>query len=163
MADNIFPEEIVTALQAIIYQAGRVYPAPEQPPPADTLRASFRIEAVADHLVQCYRVTGRLPDSCPLLDQSYIMSGRGTPWVARLLGRTARGFRREFAEGVKDYTHANSVGSRGVYVFYALPPGLYEVNEPVRWRRNDRYFIQVADGRWKRITREEVERCLNTD
>lgn len=45
---------------------------------------------------------------------------------------------------------------------YFLEPGLYEISAPVSWKRVDRYFAIVSeDGALRRITREEVDRCLS--
>lgn len=84
------------------------------------------------------------------------------PWVARIDGLDPRyGFARTFVHGVRDYSRANSVGSRGVWECFALEPGIYEVKHPVSWRRTRRYFISVTDdGSYHEINREEVEACL---
>lgn len=88
------------------------------------------------------------------------------PWVARLTGLDERfGFRRDFVRGVYDYTRANGKrGGRGIYIYYALPPGLYEVYRPISWKHHERFFICVDDqGDIIRVTREEVEACLKNE
>jgi hypothetical protein len=89
--------------------------------------------------------------------------GRTKPWIARLDGYDPQyGFARTFVRGVRDYSHANSVGSRGVWLCYALEPGMYEVNKHASWQRTERYFIQVTnDGQYHRISLEEVTAWLN--
>lgn len=92
------------------------------------------------------------------------MIGAGArPWVARLGGMDPQyDFTRAFMRGVRDYSRANSVGSRGVWICYALEPGVYEVYERVSWQRDTRYFIQVtSDGHYHRISLEEATACLN--
>jgi len=51
------------------------------------------------------------------------------PWVAEIIGLTREGkFARRFVQGDADYTHANSVGSRGIHRWYHLHSGrIYEV------------------------------------
>lgn len=107
------------------------------------LRASLRLEAIGDHLPAPVRQT------------------RTWPWVARIYDSgDGRAFAREFVAGRKDYSLGNSLGSRGVYLYYALPPGVYEVNAPRSWRRTERYFIAVNEGRVTRISADEVRRWL---
>src|SRR5690606_23131495 len=91
-----------------------------------------------------------------------IMGGDVTkPWVARLDGLDHKyGFRRTFLEGQKDYRDANSGGSRGVYVYYALRPGIYEVNERVTWKRVRRYFIRVVGSEIHEISKDEATRWV---
>lgn len=90
--------------------------------------------------------------------------GVSRPWVARLTGLDARfGFARTFQRGQKDYSEANSVGSRGVYLHFPLEMGLYEVFALVTWTRSRRYFIRVdADAAITEISKEEVIRCLQS-
>lgn len=91
-------------------------------------------------------------------------AARPRPWVARLRGLDPRwGFQREFVRGVFDYTYARGkYGGRGIYVYWSLAPGCYEVYRPISWRSEERFFIRVAnDGEWHKIPREEVERCLS--
>ena len=84
------------------------------------------------------------------------------PWVARMLGLDADfGFKRRFMQGRKDYSRANSVGSRGVYMVYVLDPGLYEVYDFVSWKRDRRRYLWVDNqGRKEWITKEDVTEWL---
>lgn len=88
-----------------------------------------------------------------------------TPWVSLITGITKRGFfEREFAEGQRDYSQANSVGSRGIFIYYALKPGICEVNERISWKRARRYFLHViSDELAEEMSREEVLRCFAKD
>jgi len=85
------------------------------------------------------------------------------PWVSRLTGLDERGkFRREFMRGLRDYTYGQAHHSRGVYLYFALPPGLYEFSRFVSWKREERFFGRVRDdGEIERIAREEAATCLN--
>lgn len=89
--------------------------------------------------------------------------GKGRPWIARLTGLDPRfGYRREFVRPAgKDYSEGNSIGSRGVYAYYLLDPGLYEVSARLSWKRRRRYFLRVDEaGNKQEIDEEEVRRCL---
>lgn len=85
------------------------------------------------------------------------------PWVAKLTGLDPKfGFARQFVKAQqKDYSRANSVGSRGVYLYFVLEPGIYEVHERQTWKRTRRYFCQVEGEKITEIGRDEVVRCLN--
>jgi hypothetical protein len=84
------------------------------------------------------------------------------PWAAKLVGLDNCGdFRREFVHGNRDYSRANGVGSRGIWEYFSLEPGVYEVYERLSWRRTDRYFLRVdEEGNLTRISRDEVLACL---
>ena len=95
-------------------------------------------------------------------------ASRPHPWVAHLTGLHKRfGFSREFVKGVYDYTYARKSGGRGIYIYYSLMPGYYEIYRPVSWneRSDERFFCRVdQDGCIYKISREEVIECLkNTD
>lgn len=86
------------------------------------------------------------------------------PWVAQICGLDDKwGYQREFMRGVYDYTRTNNVGSRGTRIYYHLPPGIYEVDRPVTWRRRERFFCRVDNnGDIHKLTREEVDECLKS-
>lgn len=84
---------------------------------------------------------------------------RASYWVAEIVGVSAHfGIERQFVRCNKDYSKANSVGSRGVYAFYVVESGkVYEVSEPLTWKKTDQYFCTVSDdGEIVRLTIEEV-------
>lgn len=84
------------------------------------------------------------------------------PWVARITGLDSKyGFRREFMSGPRDYTHADNLGKYGIYEYYYLEDGLYEINEAVALGKARRYFVQIIEEWLNPITREEVIACLN--
>jgi hypothetical protein len=90
-------------------------------------------------------------------------ASRPKPWVARLTALDTRwGFTREFIKGVSDYTHVNGKrGGRGIYIYFAMPPGVYEVYYPISWKHDRRYFARVDEkGNITEITRDEVIECL---
>lgn len=85
------------------------------------------------------------------------------PWVAELTGwRGGRWFDREFLDGQKDYSEANGIGSRGVYVYYHLSEGcLYEVKDLLSRGRDRRYFCTVSDGQLVEMDLDEVQTALS--
>jgi hypothetical protein len=83
------------------------------------------------------------------------------PWVARITGFDATyGLAREFVRGQIDYSRANSKGSRGVYLYFPLKEGVYEVKQHLTWAKNRRYFCRVEGMQITEITRDEVEQWL---
>ncbi len=83
------------------------------------------------------------------------------PWVAALEGLDPKyGFQRRFMKGQRDYAGANGVGSRGVYEYYPLDDGVYEVHERTSWTKTRRYFVRVASGKIEEISRSEAVACL---
>lgn len=125
-------------------------PRPLQPEYMDVLpnrpRFVLRLEAIADNLRSLGPIVG-FKSRC---------------WVARIFGSDGRGgWARVFVEGARDYSSANSVGSRGVYITYFLEEGpIYEVSSPQTWKKTDRYFLRIVNGKPQRLTKEEVEQCL---
>ncbi len=122
------------------------------------LRAVLRIELIADDFFyqqkrgmfdeefdKWLRYAKRLgPDKRP-------------SWAARINGITDRGtFTRTFCEGYRDYTQANATGSRGIFVYYPLGDGVYEVHARVTMSEVDHYFLRVESGEMTRISRQEV-------
>lgn len=81
------------------------------------------------------------------------------PWVAEIQGiDPTYGFQREFLKCMKDYSGANSKGSRGVIYTFVLYPGvLYEVSCKTSWFGSRRYFCTLVDGSPKEMTREQAE------
>lgn len=71
-------------------------------------------------------------------------------------------YKRRFLKGRKDYSHANGVGSRGVYVNYILDSGkIYEVKSPISWKRSERYFCTATnEGEIELLTKEQVDLWL---
>lgn len=88
------------------------------------------------------------------------------PWVARIMGTDETyGFARDFVKPKTDYRLANSKGTRGVTLWYVLPPGLYEVSAWHSWRGHERYFVLVGGaGEVDRISDHEAREmasCLS--
>jgi len=131
------------------------------------MRYVIKLEAIGDNHTSYLRHF--LKTNPPLfgkreLDAIRFGTKRHVPWIAKIIGVRPDGFlRREFVEGQRDYRDANSVGSRGIYIYYALQPGIYEINSPETWKRVDRYFLRVIDDKAaERINKLEVY-CAFTD
>lgn len=124
------------------------------------MRAVLKLEIIGDNY---YAARHKVPDKKRYQHKYERILGadKTRPWVAAITGLDERyGFRREFIRGQKDYSLANSVGSRGVYVYYPLKPGIYEVHERLTWKKTRRYFIRVEGEEMQEIDRKEVEAWL---
>lgn len=93
-------------------------------------------------------------------ERAYLAPDR--PWVARIVGTHPRfGFDRQFVTPKRDHTNSNNNGSRGVMCHYELfDDGIYEVNEPVSWKRVERYFIEKRGAEHRRITLTEASELV---
>ena len=79
-------------------------------------------------------------------------------WVAEITGLDPKyKFKRQFLSYKKDYSRANSVGSRGVYAIYILESGkMYDIKD-----HKDRYYCRVDDdGNLIKLTESEVKKWL---
>ena len=74
--------------------------------------------------------------------------GGNKPWVARITGLDPKyGLKREFVQGLRDYSGSNSMGSRGIETTWLITePGIYEYNLPRSWKSTDRDFCEVVEG-----------------
>jgi hypothetical protein len=124
------------------------------------------LEAIGDDLAAMVRANRRHPDrihTLPVRYWKHVYSGIRQPWVAEITGiRPSGRFEHRFLSGKKDYSRANSAGSRGVYCFFHLwPDRIYEVNELLSWTRHRRYFCRVEEGRIIELSEREVRACLS--
>ena len=82
-------------------------------------------------------------------------------WAARIIGvDSSSKLQREFLRGQRDYTEANSEGSRGIFTYYPLTDGIYEVNSRYHWRKIRHYFCKVIGTEIIEISKDEVIECL---
>jgi len=87
--------------------------------------------------------------------------GHQPAWVDLVTGIKPHGLIKERIEGHADYSNANSVGSRGVYIYYILQDGnIYHVSSPINFKRRDTYFCRVEQGEIIRMEFQEVIRVL---
>jgi len=128
------------------------------------MRAVLKLEYIAENYHAGLREAAKRQSETPRSVSRYgDMLGRdkSRPWVARLTGLDEQyGFSRAFVCGQIDYSRANSVGSRGVYLYFALTDGVYEVNERTSWTKVRRYFILVDDTEIIEVERKDVEQWL---
>jgi len=123
------------------------------------MKAQIKIEAIYDNVVQEMKAWTTLADAAsPGLGRRTFGKGITGPWVAKITGKDFHyGYKREFIQGKKDYTHANRKGSRGVFCFFMVETGyVYEVKGSKR-----RYFSKVDnDGNVVEITQKEVNEWI---
>lgn len=84
-------------------------------------------------------------------------------WITQIFGCDGRGrWIGAKLYGARDYSSANSIGSRGVMVTYLLDEGpIYQVCSPQSWTRADTYFCRILDGQCVRMSDDEVRACLS--
>jgi hypothetical protein len=121
--------------------------------------ASLKIEAVGDNVRQEMMAYCKMLNAMePGLGNHTFGKIPFTYWVARLTGfDDYYGYKRQFLKSKKDYTEANSKGSRGVYLYFLLETGeVYEAKGP-----KGRYFCVVTDdGDIDKVTKEYVDKWL---
>lgn len=139
------------------------------------MRAVLKLESIGDNLqgfapaimggsgltgsMVAASVVGRMSNKM----QMFALTPRKRPWVARIRGLHKHyKYDREFIKGTKDYSEANSTGSRGVYYWFTLTDGLYEIYQHVSWKNASRYFAKVENTEITAITEEELVQCLNS-
>ena len=87
------------------------------------------------------------------------------PWAAEITGTDERyGLARQFLPAKRDFTGANSAGSRGVWFWYTFESGrYYEVCYRTSWQSGYRGFKTVTqEGDVVDVAREEVERWAHS-
>lgn len=96
------------------------------------------------------------------LGKSVIGNIKHREWCAEITGFDKKyKFSRLFLKGKVSYLESNSCGSRGVYSFYNLENNkIYEINSPISWKKDDRYFCIVENDRLNKITKDEVAEWL---
>lgn len=89
--------------------------------------------------------------------------GGTNPYCKRIKAVGRDGFIvTEFMKFNRDYTDANGVGTRGVYDYYILPPGIYEILEAVSWKKSRKYYLFIDDGYSEQeMNYEEAIECLS--
>jgi hypothetical protein len=124
--------------------------------------AVLRIEFIGENYY-AYKKQATIPHEATERYKGYLGCNQSRPWVKQITKDTQGRLMREFMNGQIDYSKANSTGSRGIFLYFYLPPGIYEVNERVSWTRVRKYFIRVERTEIQEITQEEVEQWLSRD
>jgi hypothetical protein len=89
-------------------------------------------------------------------------AGRITAPPDHFVAEVDRRFQKRPLKPHKDYSRANSCGSRGITANYFLETGkLYEVQCNLNWRKKDHYYCIVENGTIKRLTLQEAVQWLN--
>lgn len=118
----------------------------------------LKIECIGDDFYQESRLWRSIAnDALPGLgDQTFGM--KKLWWVAEITGlNPIYKFERKFLKYKKDYSQANSKGSRGVYAIYFLENGkVYDISTC-----RNRYFCRIEDDEEIRMTEKEVSEWLN--
>lgn len=76
-------------------------------------------------------------------------------WVAKINLNGGK-IRRTFIKPMIDYANANRHLSRGIYRYYFLDDGDYEVSYPLGHRLAKRYFLRVKDSVGIKINRDQI-------
>lgn len=128
------------------------------------MKATLKLEVIGDNTHQHLKLwTSVINEALPGVGSALLGNCPPSCWVAEITGTDHKyGFDREFLRGRKDYSKANSIGSRGVYLWYILESGrYYEVKERTSWSGSDRYFVKVTmGGDIERVSKSEVEHWL---
>ena len=120
----------------------------------------LKLECIGDNIrAQSRFVTNIINEIYDGLGDVVVGRPPSGPWVAEIDGKHPKyRWERRFLDGRKDYSEANSIVSRGVYLYYILAPGhIYEVNDLVSWQSRQRYFCRVDDnGALNHLTLENL-------
>jgi hypothetical protein len=132
------------------------------------MRYVFKMEAIGDGFAAYLRHYNKTnPPRFGKRELDAIRFGRKEmqPWIARIKGLHPKfEFDREFIESQRDYTGSSSTGNRGIWLYYALKPGIYEINQRYTWKRYERYFARVIDDNTlERISKQEVLNCFKSE
>jgi hypothetical protein len=101
----------------------------------------------------------------PGLGEAVIGRTAPGPWVAEITGKYPSGkLKRSFVRSKRDYSRANSKGSRGVYLWFILESDkLYEVHARTSWARSTDYFCAITtSGDVYTLSDEEVSEWLSS-
>jgi len=106
-----------------------------------------------------------------LISDDYFYALRNGSWSFEKLSRRARRLgpnrspsycakiidgRRFFQHGVRDYSHANSDGSRGIFEYFVLSNGTYEINSRISFDCAEKYYVRIVNETITRISRDEA-------
>jgi hypothetical protein len=129
------------------------------PEPLEGPFAVLKLEFIAENYYAYKRQATILHEGTERYKE-YLGRNQSRPWVKRLTKKGGH-LEREFMNGQIDYSQANRTGSRGVYLYFYLPAGVYEINERCSWTRVRRYYCRVERGQIIEIEQEEVETWLS--
>lgn len=128
------------------------------------MKATLKLEYIgADSADLLNAMCRQFNQAEPGLGDRFIGRPKSRPWVAEIIGGSRTHPDREFVSSKRDYSEANSKGSRGVYLWFLLETDkLYQVHERVSWKNSRRYFVAVReDGEIYTLNDEEVDEWLS--
>lgn len=87
------------------------------------------------------------------------------PWCAEITSHDpAYGYQRTFLRPRRDYSRANSAGSRGIHFWWTLETGqLYQLCSRESWtgRMHRRWLVVTDDGDTRELTQKEADQWLS--
>lgn len=126
----------------------------------------FALEAIGDDLYQACRERGwrRLPDRLfneilvKRMGRVLLTGERRPPWrVDELVAVAGEDFVRESVRGQRDWSQANGMGSRGIYIRFLLQEDrIYEIHGLAAYGAPFVRYIRVADGETRPLSREQA-------
>ena len=125
--------------------------------------ASIKIEDIgAKDRQKCQLWKGVINHNLPGVGDLLVGNIPRRAWIAKITELcTKYKYKREFMKPRVDYCKSNNNFSRGVYLHYLLPEGVYDVSAPISWKKNDRYYCVSTEGMIIRINENEVVKWLN--
>lgn len=129
------------------------------------MKATLELEYIgADSADYLNAMCRQFNQARPGLGDSFIGRPSPGPWVAEIIDKYPSGkLRRTFVRSNRDYSRANSKGSRGVYLWFVLESDkLYEVHARTSWKGSCNYFCAVTEaGDINNLTDDEAKEWLS--
>jgi hypothetical protein len=124
------------------------------------MRAVLKLEFIGENYFSYKRQSNQKNEAIERYGE-FLGRDKSRPWVARILGFSEEERPiREFVRGQIDYSQASKNGSRGVFLYYPLKDGIYEINDRQSWQSVLRYFVHVENSGITKITKEAAIQCL---
>ena len=125
------------------------------------MKATIGLELFGDNVRKMYSFYSNMLDEVAFGLGRHMTAGcfSNSSWVAEITGFSDKyKYEREFLSYKKDYSMANSKGSRGIYVWYILESGkYYDIKSQYSHRSHNRYFAKVSScGDIVKVEEEEV-------
>lgn len=126
------------------------------------MKGTIGLEFIGCNTADMLRAFADIQSLCGVKIRGDDAPARG-PYVAAVTRSPSEDLTLSPVWGKRDYSKANSKGSRGVYVWYTLEMDvLYYVREPKSWRSVAEYYVAVTQsGRIYKLSDEEVEEWLS--
>jgi hypothetical protein len=124
------------------------------------MRAVLKLEFIGENYFSYKRKATQKSEAMERYGE-FLGRDKSRPWVASISGFDEENRPvREFVRGQIDYSQASKNGSRGVFIYYPLKDGIYEVNDRQSWTTVQRYFVLVENGVITEIAKEAAIQCL---